>query len=99
MMNLISHAYGPRFKCIVNGCLAAQTKVKWQAFLKRHNLEASMSRRENYYDNAVVENFPTYKKVSGSGGKSTLLVRKHGKNEILSPIDFELQQIVKLQGV
>ena len=29
----------------------------WQAFLKMHNLKASMSRRGNCYDNAVVESF------------------------------------------
>jgi putative transposase len=29
----------------------------WQAFLKAHNLEASMSRRGNCYDNAVAESF------------------------------------------
>ena len=29
----------------------------WQAFLKANNLEASMSRRGNCYDNAVAESF------------------------------------------
>jgi putative transposase len=29
----------------------------WQAFLKAHNLQASMSRRGNCYDNAVAESF------------------------------------------
>ena len=29
----------------------------WQAFLKAHNLVASMSRRGNCYDNAVAESF------------------------------------------
>ena len=29
----------------------------WQKFLKAHNLEASMSRRGNCYDNAVAESF------------------------------------------
>lgn len=29
----------------------------WQDFLKAHNLQASMSRRRNYHDNAVAESF------------------------------------------
>ncbi len=33
------------------------TNYEWQSFLTQHNLEASMSRRGNCYDNAVAENF------------------------------------------
>jgi putative transposase len=33
------------------------TSLEWQTFLKTHNLEASMSRRGNCYDNAVAESF------------------------------------------
>ena len=33
------------------------SSCEWQAFLKEHNLNQSMSRRGNCYDNAVVESF------------------------------------------
>ena len=33
------------------------TGYEWRDFLKKHNLECSMSRRGNCYDNAVVESF------------------------------------------
>ncbi|SFJ42034.1 Integrase core domain-containing protein [Aquamicrobium aerolatum DSM 21857] len=33
------------------------TSMDWAAFLKHHNLEDSMSRRGNCYDNAVAESF------------------------------------------
>ena len=33
------------------------TSHDWQAFLKEHNLVASMSRRGNCHDNAVAESF------------------------------------------
>ena len=33
------------------------TSREWQTFLGQHNLEPSMSRRGNYHDNAVAENF------------------------------------------
>jgi putative transposase len=33
------------------------TSHEWQKFLKANNLEASMSRRGNCYDNAVAESF------------------------------------------
>lgn len=33
------------------------TSHEWQAFLKHHNLESSMSRRGNCHDNAVAESF------------------------------------------
>lgn len=33
------------------------TSYEWQAFLKEHGLEGSMSRRGNFHDNAVAESF------------------------------------------
>ncbi len=48
----------PISKVIIHSDPGSQfTSVEWQAFLKTHNLEASMSRRGNCYDNAVAENF------------------------------------------
>ena len=45
-----------------------------------------MSRRGNCHDNAVAENFFNPK-------------RKHATNGMLSPIEFERQQKLKIQGV
>jgi putative transposase len=36
------------------------SSYEWQGFLKEHNLVASMSRRENCHDNAVVDSFSSY---------------------------------------
>jgi hypothetical protein len=70
LVHAIPHENKPCLKRIINECLAAQIKVKgsqfasleWQAFLKTHNLEASMSRRGNCYDNAVQKVFSPTKK-------------------------------------
>jgi putative transposase len=54
----------PKSKVIVHSDQGSQfTSLEWQAFLRTHNLEASMSRRGNCYDNAVAESFfqPTKK--------------------------------------
>lgn len=42
--------------CAVLRC-ALFTVREWQSFLRQHNLDASMSRRGNCYDNAVAESF------------------------------------------
>ena len=48
----------PTSRVIVHSDQGAQfTSYEWQSFLKTHNLEASMSRRGNCYDNAVAESF------------------------------------------
>jgi putative transposase len=93
------------------------TSLEWQAFLKTHNLEASMSGRGNCYDNAVDESFfhllkgeRIRRKTYATREEARQDVfnyielfynpkRKHGKNGMLSPVDFERQQYVKLQGV
>ncbi len=48
----------PKTKVIVHSDQGSQfTSAEWQSFLSDHNLEASMSRRGNCYDNAVAESF------------------------------------------
>jgi putative transposase len=93
------------------------TSAEWQSFLKSHNLEASMSRRGNCYDNAVAESFfhllkterirrKTYKTREMARHDVFDYIelfynskRKHGNNGMLSPVEFERQQKVKLQSV
>mgnify|MGYP003991644643 FL=1 len=108
----------PKSKVIVHSDQGSQfTSLEWQAFLRTHNLEASMSRRGNCYDNAVAESFFHLLKSERIRRKTYATreearqdvfnyielfynpKRKHGKNGMLSPIDFERQQYVKLQGV
>lgn len=89
------------------------TSHEWQAFLAKHNLEASMSRRGNCHDNAVAESFfqllkrerirrRTY--ATRKSARDDIFdyieffynpKRKHGNNKMLSPIDFEKQQLWK----
>jgi len=48
----------PKHRVIIHSDQGSQyTSHEWQAFLNRHNLQASMSRRGNCYDNAVAESF------------------------------------------
>lgn len=48
----------PENKIIIHSDQGSQyTSQEWQSFLKNHNLESSMSRRGNCYDNAVAESF------------------------------------------
>jgi len=108
----------PKSKVIIHSDQGSQfTSLEWQSFLKTHNLEASMSRRGNCYDNAVAESFFHLLKSERIRRKTYATrkearqdvfnyielfynsKRKHGKNGLLSPIDFERQQNVKLQGV
>ena len=108
----------PKSKVVIHSDQGSQfTSLEWQAFLKTHNLEASMSRRGNCYDNAVAESFfhllkseRIRKKTYATREEARQDVfnyielfynpkRKHGKNGMLSPIDFERQKYVKLQSV
>jgi putative transposase len=48
----------PQTKVTIHSDQGSQfTSGEWLSFLKQHNLEASMSRRGNCYDNAVAESF------------------------------------------
>ena len=108
----------PTSRVIVHSDQGSQfTSLEWQAFLKTHNLEASMSRRGNCYDNAVVESFfhllkserirrKTY--VTREAARQDVFdyielfynpKRKHGRNGMLSPIDYERQYKMKQQAV
>jgi putative transposase len=108
----------PKSKVIIHSDQGSQfTSFEWQAFLKQNNLEASMSRRGNCYDNAVAESFFHLLKSERIRRKTYATrkearqdvfdyiemfynsKRKHSRNGMLSPIDFERQQKVKLQGV
>ncbi len=108
----------PTSRVIVHSDQGSQfTSYEWQSFLTQHNLEASMSRRGNCYDNAVAESFFQLLKRERIRQKTYATrkqaradvfdyieffynpKRKHGRNGMLSPIDFERQQNWKLQGV
>jgi|TARA_B110000263_G_C15239445_1_gene478664 putative transposase len=48
----------PQYKVTIHSDQGSQfTSGEWLSFLAQHNLEASMSRRGNCYDNAVAESF------------------------------------------
>lgn len=108
----------PKSKVIVHSDQGSQfTSLEWQAFLKMHNLEASMSRRGNCYDNAVAESFFHLLKTERIRRKTYASrlearqdvfdyiemfynpKRKHGNNGMLSPVNYEKQQNVKIQAV
>ena len=107
-----------RSRTIIHSDQGSQfTSYEWQSFLKANNLEASMSRRGNCYDNAVAESFFQLLKREKIRRKIYLTrqdarddifhyielfynsKRKHGNNDLLSPIDFEKQQKWKRQTV
>ncbi len=108
----------PQAKVIIHSDQGSQfTSQEWQSFLSAHNLEPSMSRRGNCYDNAVAESFfhllkterirrKTYKTREEARQDIFDYIelfynskRKHGNNLMLSPIAFERQHKMKLQGV
>jgi len=108
----------PTSKVIVHSDQGSQfTSYEWQSFLDAHNLEASMSRRGNCYDNAVAESFfqllkreRIRRKTYATRRQARADVfdyieffynpkRKHGRNGMLSPIDFERQKKWKSQSV
>ena len=93
------------------------TSDDWQAFLKAHHLEASMSRRGNCYDNAVAESFFQLLKrerikrrvyTTREEGRADVFnyiemfynsQRRHGSNDLLSPVEFEERFSKRLASV
>jgi len=83
------------------------TSHDWQDFLKAHNLQASLSRRGNCYDNAVAESFFQLLKrerikrhiySTRDDARSDIVnyiemfynsKRRHGFNNLLSPVEYE----------
>ena len=62
----------PQGKVIVHSDQGAQYgSDDWVRFCRDHNLDPSMSRRGNCYDNAVAESFSAVLKRSGLDGAST----------------------------
>jgi len=108
----------PKSKVIIHSDQGSQfTSHEWREFLLTHNLEASMSRRGNCYDNAVAESFfqllkreRIRRKTYPNREKARQDVfdyieffynpkRKHGNNNMLSPIEFEEKMKTLQQGV
>ncbi len=108
----------PTNKILIHSDQGSQfTSIDWTSFLKAHNLEHSMSRRGNCYDNAVVESFfnllkrerirrKTYKTREDARQDVFNYIemfynpkRKHVRNGMLSPIEFERQQKMRTEGV
>lgn len=89
----------PKSKVIIHSDQGSQfTSLEWQAFLKTHHLEASMSRRGNCYENAVAESFFIFSKVRESGEKPTPLVKTRGKtfSTILSCSTIQKENMEKM---
>jgi len=78
----------PTSKVIVHSDQGSQfTSHEWQSFLKQHNLEASMSRRGNCYDNAVAESFFQLLKRERIRRK-TYSTRQQARSDIFDYIEF-----------
>ena len=108
----------PKSKVLIHSDQGSQfTSMDWASFLKRHNLERSMSRRGNCHDNAVAESFFNLlkrerirRRTYGTRAEARRDVfdyiemfynptRKHVRNGMLSPVEFERQQKMKTEGV
>lgn len=78
----------PKSKVIIHSDQGSQfTSYEWQRFLKDNNLEASMSRRGNCYDNAVAESFFQLLKRERIRRK-TYTNRKEARQDIFDYIEF-----------
>jgi putative transposase len=78
----------PKQTVIVHSDQGSQfTSYEWQKFLKAHNLEASMSRRGNCYDNAVAESFFHLLKRERIRHK-TYASRKDARQDVFDYIEF-----------
>ena len=78
----------PKTKVTIHSDQGSQfTSHEWQAFLARHNLEASMSRRGNCHDNAVAESFFQLLKRERIR-RRTYATRKSARDDIFNYIEF-----------
>ena len=78
----------PKSKVIIHSDQGSQfTSYEWQKFLKANNLEASMSRRGNCYDNAVAESFFQLLKRERIRRK-TYASRKDARQDVFDYIEF-----------
>lgn len=78
----------PKSKVILHSDQGSQfTSYEWQRFLKANNLEASMSRRGNCYDNAVAESFFQLLKRERIRRK-TYATRKEARQDVFDYIEF-----------
>lgn len=78
----------PKSKTIIHSDQGSQfTSYEWQDLLKTHNLEPSMSRRGNCYDNAVAESFFQLLKRERIRQK-TYTNRKQARDDIFDYIEF-----------
>lgn len=108
----------PKKQVMVHSDQGSQyTSHDWQAFLKTHGLQGSMSRRGNCHDNAVAESFfqllkreRIKRKIYSTRDEARSDVfdyiemfynskRKHGSNNLLSPVEYETRYQERLGSV
>jgi putative transposase len=108
----------PKSKVIIHSDQGSQyTSHDWDAFLKTHGLEGSMSRRGNCHDNAVAESFfqllkrerikrKIYATRDDARGDVFDYIelfynsrRRHGFNNLLSPVEYEKQYQERLVSI
>ena len=78
----------PKQKVIIHSDQGSQyTSLEWQSFLSAHNLEPSMSRRGNCYDNAVAESFFHLLKTERIRRK-TYKTREEARHDIFDYIEL-----------
>ena len=78
----------PKAKVIVHSDQGSQyTSHEWRSFLQSHNLEVSMSRRGNCYDNAVAESFFHLLKTERIRRK-TYKTRKNARQDVFDYIEL-----------
>ncbi len=108
----------PKKQVMVHSDQGSQyTSQDWQALLKTHGLQGSMSRRGNCHDNAVAESlFQLLKRErikrkivsTRAYARSDIFdyiemfynsKRKHGSNNLLSPVEYETHYQERLESV
>jgi putative transposase len=78
----------PKAKVMIHSDQGSQfTSRAWQLFLSQHNLEASMSRRRNCHDNAMVESFLQLLKRERIR-RHTYLTRDAARQEVFEYIEM-----------